>query len=169
MNNLNSPEVSTLLNHRSHIDTLVPPSGLGNRLVRTSVTSNGSHHRQVVLVDDLLHLLDAAEVTKHVADRDNVTCLDEAVCHLFGDLDVTSGDGLKVSIKVVQNLRESNLFDKVGRVGEHLEKVDLKVVTLSDTTTELGRAANDDGAETSAIFSHKQRRTEVLPLGSWRP
>ena len=86
--------MSTLLNDRSHVDTLVPPSRLGNGLVRASVTSNGSHHRQVVLVNDLLHLLNAAEVAQHVSDRNDVSGLDEAVGHLLGDVDVTSGDGL---------------------------------------------------------------------------
>jgi hypothetical protein len=102
--------MGALFNDRSHVDALVPPSGLSDRLVRASlrvasasnlefksptyVTSNGSHHSQVVFVDDLLHLLHAAEIAEHVADGNNVARLDQAVGNLLGDLDIARRDGL---------------------------------------------------------------------------
>jgi hypothetical protein len=45
-------------------------------------------------VDDLLHLLDTSEVSKHVADRNNVAVLDERLGDILGTLDFTSTNGL---------------------------------------------------------------------------
>jgi hypothetical protein len=66
----------------------------------THVSSIGGHHGEIVLVDDLLHLLHASEVSKHVSDRDNVAILDELLSDLFRRLDRSSSDRLK-SAKIV--------------------------------------------------------------------
>lgn len=64
------------------------------RRLRAYVSCIGSHDGQVVLVDDLLHLLDAAEVSQHVTDRDNVAVLDQGVGDGLGGLDGSGSDGL---------------------------------------------------------------------------
>jgi hypothetical protein len=45
-------------------------------------------------VDDLLHLLDTSEVSKHVTNRDNVAVLDKRLGDILGTLDLTSTNGL---------------------------------------------------------------------------
>lgn len=45
---------------------LVPPVRLGDRLVCTGISSNGGHDDEVVLLDDLFHLLDGLEIPEHV-------------------------------------------------------------------------------------------------------
>lgn len=87
-------EMRGLLDNGTHVDTLVPPSGLGDRLVGGSVASHRAHDGQVVFGDDLLHLLNAAEVAKHVTDRDNVAGVDECAGDLVSLVDGASRDGL---------------------------------------------------------------------------
>ena len=86
-------EMSTLLNDGSHIDRLVPPCWLGNSLVSGGLTSVsnmveymgtyisgvGGHDGEVVVVDDLLHVLNTSEVSKHVTDGNNVSIRDEGL------------------------------------------------------------------------------------------
>lgn len=79
----------------------------------TYVSSNGSHDSQVVLGDDLLHLLNASQVSQHVSnrgyervsrgteelrspDRDDVASLDELFSDMLGIFYGTTGDRLKV-------------------------------------------------------------------------
>lgn len=77
-------EMGSLFNDRSHVDGLVPPSWLGDGFVCTSlniyisvcerkakhgttyVSGNSSHDSQVVFSNDLLHLLNATQVSQHV-------------------------------------------------------------------------------------------------------
>ena len=121
----------------------------------THVTRVGSHDGQVVFVDDLLHLLHAAEVTQHVADRDNVAVLDELGSDGFAAFNGASADGLTVSFDSRSEERfdpmsAAHLFDKVGSLGEVLDQLQLEVGTLGSTTTVSGRAPNDDGTTASA-------------------
>jgi hypothetical protein len=62
--------------------------------ISTHVTSIGSHDGQVILVNDLLHLLHAAEVAQHVAHRDNVAVLDELGSDGLAAFDGAGTDGL---------------------------------------------------------------------------
>lgn len=85
--------MSTLLNDGSHIDRLVPPCWLGNSFVsgglssvsymvdrgRTYVSGVGGHDGEVVVVDDLFHVLNTSEVSKHVTDGNNVSIRDEGL------------------------------------------------------------------------------------------
>jgi hypothetical protein len=74
------------------------PSGIRLRTTPTThVSSVGSHDSQVVVVDNLFHLLDTAEITQHVADRNNVSVLDELVGDLLGGLDSSRSNGLEIS------------------------------------------------------------------------
>lgn len=66
----------------------------------THVSRVGSHDGQVVLVNDLLHLLDTSEVSQHVTDRNDVSVLDELLGNLLGRLDSTSSDRLSLSSEV---------------------------------------------------------------------
>jgi hypothetical protein len=127
----------TLFDDGTHVNSLVPPSGLSNGLVRTSlrtterlhqptcsrgkhdrltyVSRNGTHDGQVIGSDDLLHLLDASQVPKHVSvsisrwsepqyqfedmlqcspDRDDVARLDQSGGKLHGFVDRPTGHGL---------------------------------------------------------------------------
>lgn len=59
------------------------------------ITSVSSHHRQVVLVDDLLHLLDTSQVSQHVTDRDDVAVLNETFSNGLGGFDGSGTDGLQ--------------------------------------------------------------------------
>jgi hypothetical protein len=61
----------------------------------TYISRVGRHHRQVVLCDDLLHLLHAAEVAQHVADRHDVAVLEQRLRDLLGRLDGARTDGLR--------------------------------------------------------------------------
>jgi len=86
-------EMSTLLNDGSHIDRLVPPCWLGDGLVGSGLTSVpymvdgrstyvsgvGGHDGKVVVVNDLLHVLNTSEVSKHVTDGNNVSIRDEGL------------------------------------------------------------------------------------------
>ena len=45
-------------------------------------------------MDDLLHLLDASEISEHISDRDDVTVGDQILSDFFGRLDGTGPDGL---------------------------------------------------------------------------
>lgn len=56
-------------------------------------------------MDDLLHHLDTSEVSEHVSNRDNVTVLDERLGDILSALDLTSADGLNVSLDVHRYLR----------------------------------------------------------------
>lgn len=44
----------------------VPPVWFCNSLVCACITSDSTHHGEVVLVDDLLHLLDRFQVAQHI-------------------------------------------------------------------------------------------------------
>jgi len=84
--------MSTLLNDRSHINGLVPPCWLGNSLVSgglssvsnmvkymgTYVSGVGGHDGEVVVVNDLLHVLNTSEVSKHITGN-NVSICDEGL------------------------------------------------------------------------------------------
>jgi hypothetical protein len=48
-------------------------------------------------VDDLLHVLNTSEVSKHVSDRDNVSILDEGFRDALSALNLTSTDGLTLA------------------------------------------------------------------------
>lgn len=65
-----------------------------NRMRSTHIASVGSHHRQVVLMDYLLHLLHAAEVSEHVADRHDIAIVDEGLGDSFGGFDGSCTDRL---------------------------------------------------------------------------
>lgn len=123
-------EVGTLLNDGSHVDGLVPPSGLGDSLVSGRVSSVGGHDSEVVVVDDLLHQLDTSEVSQHVADGNDVAVLDEGFGNVLSALDLTSTDGL---------------LDEVGDLGEELEEGELEVGALGGTTSVSGRTSHNDG------------------------
>ena len=63
-------------------------------VICTHVTGVGSHDGEVVLVDDLLHLLHASEVSQHVADGHNVSVLDQALSDFLRRLHGSGTDGL---------------------------------------------------------------------------
>lgn len=140
-------EVGTLLNDWSHVLELVPPRRLGDRLVCCRVTCVCRHDRQVVFVDDLLHLLNAAEVAQHVADRDDIAVLDEAFGHL---LDLIYGGG------------RDGLLDKVADCGEVLHEVELEVASLAQAATEGWRSADNNGAEVSHSPKHTHTEARLL-------
>lgn len=105
--------MGSLLDHWSHVDRLVPPSGLANRLVgtrlwsvvvttRTYVSSVGSHDGEVVVMDDLLHLLNTSKVSQHVSNGYNVTVLDELLSDLFGGRNCAGSDGLSLVVYTVE-------------------------------------------------------------------
>jgi len=123
-------EVSTLLDNGTHVDSLVPPSGLGNGLVSTSVSRDGTHDGQVVGSDDLLHLLDASQVTKHVSNRDDVARVDQSLGEFHSLGDGTTGDGL---------------LNKVGRVGEELQQPELEVSRGFDSASVSRRRSDNNG------------------------
>jgi hypothetical protein len=108
-------------------------------------------------VDDLLHLLDAAEVTQHVADRDDVAILDELAGDGLAAFNGASADGLfcqlflSASLAIRQELGEpTDLFDKVGSLGEVLDQLQFQVGSLGSTATVCGRAADDNSTVKSA-------------------
>jgi len=43
----------------------------------TYVSGIGGHDGEVVVMDDLLHVLNTSEVSKHVTDRDDISIRDE--------------------------------------------------------------------------------------------
>jgi len=157
--------MSTLLNNRSHIDRLVPPCWLGNSLVgcgldlqlrsmprkpKTYVSRVGSHDGKVVVVDDLLHVLNTSEVSKHVTDRDDVSILDERLRDALSTLDLTGTDGL---------------FDKVGDLGEELDQGKFKIGSFGSTTSVCGGASDDNGAG-SQLYSPLCGDASLLRLGA---
>jgi hypothetical protein len=84
--------------HKRKTGVVSMPSAV--RLLKTPTThvsSVGSHDSQVVVVYNLLHLLDTAEITQHVADRNNVSVLDELVGNFLGGLDSSGSNGLEIS------------------------------------------------------------------------
>lgn len=85
-------------------------------------------------MDNLLHLLHAAQVAQHVADRNDILVLDE-IC---GDL-----------LDLVDWRRRHGLLDKVADCGEILDEIELEVSALADATAECGRRADDDSAGVS--------------------
>ena len=56
---------------------LVDQLSISGMSEKAHISRTRRHDCKFVLVDDLLHLLYAAEVAKHVADRDNVPTLKE--------------------------------------------------------------------------------------------
>lgn len=50
-------------------------------------------------MDDLLHLLNAAEVAEHVAHRDNVAVLEQRLGDLLGVVDGAGSDGLGLATR----------------------------------------------------------------------
>jgi len=95
----------------------------------TYVSCVCGHDSEVVLVNDLLHLLDTSEVSQHVSDRNNVAVGNEFVGDSLGRLDGAGSYGL---------------FDKVGGIREEFEKVDFKVGTLGRSTPVCRRATDDN-------------------------
>lgn len=47
-------------------------------------------------MDDLLHLLNALEVSEHISDGDDVAILDELFSDFFGSFDSTGAHGLTI-------------------------------------------------------------------------
>lgn len=158
-------EVRALLDDRSHVDGLVPPCGLGNRLVSarlrfsqdtpvftttavTHVSRVRRHDGQVVVVDDLLHLLNAAEVSQHVSDRDDVSILDQLGRDLLRGLDRSSSDGLgSVRLLYLWTLISlAHLLNEVGRLGEELDQLELEVSALGGSASVRRRASNNNSA-----------------------
>lgn len=96
------------------------------------VTGVGRHHGQVVLVDDLLHPLDAAEVAEHVADRDDVPIVDEGFGDRLGRLDRAGSDGLaRVSALAPWHTPMVLTFStKYAVLGKYLMRVSSRSVPL---------------------------------------
>lgn len=125
-------EVGGLLDDGTTAAGLVPPVELGSVLVGHDVAGVGGHDLEVVLVEDLLHLLDDLEVAQHVANADDVLALLEEAGNGEGLVDGAGGDGL---------------LDEDGSLGECLDEVLLQVTASLLLTTE-GRGRSDpDGAE----------------------
>ena len=117
------------------------------------ITSVGSHDRQVVLVDDLLHLLDTSQVSQHVTDRDDIAVLDETFSDGLGGLDGSGTDGLKrqlypCSIQKRHAKEAANLFDEVSGLREVLDQVNLEIGALGRTTS-VGWGTTDDNSAVS--------------------
>ena len=68
----------------------------------THVSRIGRHDGEVVVVNDLLHLLHTSEVSQHVPDRHDVAILDELLGDRLGCLDRTSADGLRSALPHAQ-------------------------------------------------------------------
>lgn len=76
------------------------------------VSGIGSHHRQIVVVNNLLHLLYTSEVSQHISNRDDVTILDQAVGDLLGAFYRTGPNRLTSAMSRSLDLpsRQSKLF-----------------------------------------------------------
>lgn len=61
----------------------------------THVSGVGGHDSEVVVVDDLLHLLHTSEVSQHVSDGHDVSIVNEALGDLLGGLDCSGSHGLR--------------------------------------------------------------------------
>lgn len=72
--------LTSLLNDGSHRLGLGPPLRLLDSLVSTGVSSDGGHDSEVVVGEDLLHLLNDSKVSKHVSTRRRV----EEICEQEG-------------------------------------------------------------------------------------
>jgi hypothetical protein len=118
----------------------------------THVSSVSSHDCQIVVVDDLLHLLYATEVSQHVTNRDDVAVLDKTFGDRFGSFDSSGSDGLRVSFVLHLGVT-TNLLNKVGSLREVLDQVQFEICSLGSSTSVSGWATNDDCAEPSASFT----------------
>ena len=107
----------------------------------THVSSIGSHDGKVVVVDNLLHVLNTSEISKHVTDRNDVSILDERLRDALSTLDLTGTD---------------RLFDKVGDLGEELDQGEFKIGSLGSSTSVSGRTSNDDSADISYLLYRKE-------------
>lgn len=118
--------------------------------IGTHVSSVGSHDGKVVVVDNLLHVLNTSEVSKHVTDRDDVSILDERLRDALSTLDFTGTDGL---------------FDKVGDLGEELDQGKFEIGSFGSTTSVSGGTSDDDCAGCQ-LYLPLSRESSLLRLGA---
>jgi len=112
----------------------------------THVSGIGGHDSEVVLVDDLLHLLHATKISQHVADGNDVSVLDQSLSDVLGRLDSAGTDRL-LSAELAER---AYLLDEVGGLGEKLDQVKFKISALGRASSVRWRASNDDSATVSA-------------------
>lgn len=159
-------EMGTLLNDRACALGFVPPVGLGNRLIGTSVACNGGHHGKVIFLDDLLHHLHGLQVSQHIS----VALISIAIrwatggglpdgAHYFGLADML-GD-----LECLLHLRELTsrdwFFDKHSDTRERLQ--DLKLdVTPCLCATPIHRGTSDDDGTRPLARGHV--RDEIIEI-----
>jgi hypothetical protein len=87
----------------------------------TYVSSVGGHDGKVVVVNDLLHVLNTSEVSKHVTNGNNVSILDERVGDTLSTTDQTGTDGLILAIVQCGRGRRGRTFSmKYDTLGKSL-------------------------------------------------
>lgn len=88
----------------------IPASNTNIPSSATHITRVGGHDSEVVIVDNLLHLLHAAEIAEHVADGDDILVL-----HKVG----------RDQLDLVYRRRRDGFLDEIAHGREVLEEVEL--------------------------------------------
>ena len=129
---------------------LVPPVWLCNCLVSTGVARDGSHHNEVIFLDDLFHLLGCLEVPEHIPADGLARCskVEKEIAAPNRDDRATLGDkfgDLERFLDLALVACRDRLLNEHGNAREVLLDLHLDVTAGLEGASEHRRGTDDEG------------------------